>query len=178
MSVFERDEFDSPEFMAGLQRYFDQRRADTTSAPKPRRDWSFDSLDEQLNPQLYWRFFQKGGSTLAEHVEISRTFDQHVRSLQTQGFAYRVRFKDLSAVNDLTALFHHALDRLIKTVDNPHPDDRLGMEIRHPELEPIIVPFQRYKDLNSQLITRLFDEVIQSNTDVRLDAGRWTVDDI
>jgi hypothetical protein len=45
------------------------------------------------------------------------------------------------------------------------------MEIRHPELDPIIVPFQRYKNLNSQLITRLFDEVIQSNADVRLDVG-------
>jgi hypothetical protein len=61
--------------------------------------------------------------------------------LQTQGSAYRVRFKDLSAVNDLTALFHHALDRLIKSVDNSQLEDRLGMEIRHPDLDPIIVPF-------------------------------------
>jgi hypothetical protein len=171
MQTFEGDEFDTPEFVAGLQRYFDQRCADATPAPRPRRDWSFDSLDQQLNLQLYWRMFQKGKSTLADHVEISRTFDQYVRSLQTQGSAYRVRFKELSAVNDLTALFHHALDRLMKSVDNPQPDDRLGMEIRHSELDPIIVPFQRYKDLNSQLITRLFDEVIQSNADIRLDAG-------
>jgi hypothetical protein len=135
------DEFDSPEFIVGLQHYYDQRRVVEVRVPRPRRDWSFDLLNEQLNSQLYWRAFQKSGSTLAEHVEISRTFDQHVRSLQTQGSAYRVRFKDLSAVNDLTALFHHALDRLIKSVDNSQLEDRLGMEIRHPDLDPIIVPF-------------------------------------
>jgi hypothetical protein len=36
--------------------------------PRPCRDWSFDSLDKQLYLQLYWRTFQKGGSTLVEHA--------------------------------------------------------------------------------------------------------------
>lgn len=36
---------------------------------------------------------------------------------------------------------------------------------------PILIPFQRYGDLNTGVIVRLFDEVIQSNANIQLDRG-------
>jgi hypothetical protein len=57
--------------------------------PRPHRNWSFDSLDEAINPHLYFHPYQKGGA-LADHIEVSRTFDQHVRQFSVQGQAFRV----------------------------------------------------------------------------------------
>jgi hypothetical protein len=57
--------------------------------PRPHRNWSFDSLDEAINPHLYFQPYQHGG-VLADHIEVSRTFDQHIRKFNVQGQAFRV----------------------------------------------------------------------------------------
>jgi hypothetical protein len=110
------DEFDSPEFMEHMRLYLNARRSpavltDTSSyvssaclndsldealnphlydrPPRPHRNWSFDSLDEAIKPQLYFQPYQQGGA-LADHIDVSRTFDQHVRRFDVQGQAFRV----------------------------------------------------------------------------------------
>jgi hypothetical protein len=87
-------------------------------------------------------------------------------------------------VDDLNGLLHEALRQLIRQIDNPQPLDKCGLELRHPSLYPVIIPFQNYADLNTDVIIRLWDEIIQvfiiinslknifqSNTTVDLAAG-------
>jgi hypothetical protein len=64
-------------------------------------------------------------------------------------------------VDDLNELLHEAVRQLIRQLDNPHPLDKCGLELRHPSLYPVIIPFQNYADLNTDVIIRLWDEIIQ-----------------
>jgi hypothetical protein len=112
------DEFDSPEFMECMRLYLMAREGQSASAvmaeaqlsaaptaslndsldealnphlydspPRPHRNWSFDSLDEAINPHLYFQPYQHGG-VLADHIEVSRTFDQHIRKFNVQTIRY------------------------------------------------------------------------------------------
>lgn len=142
------DSFDTPEFRAHEEAFHRQRTLlDTATIARTQHlDWSFDSLDESINPQLYWSPIQTGGQ-IDDHIQITREFDQRVAMLNTVGTAFRVcpswllplhlqvRYHNLENVNDLMGLIHKSLDRLIRMIDNPQPQDRVGMQIVHPDLD-------------------------------------------
>ena len=100
------------------------------------------------------------GGNLKDHIEISRTYNQRVRLLRTEGSCFQARFINVDANQDILALVHTAIDLVLEQLHDPSATDMIGMDISHPNLDyPIIVPFQRHQQLNSNVITRLFDEV-------------------
>jgi hypothetical protein len=76
-------------------------------------------------------------------------------------FYAQVKFKNLDKVDDLNGLLHKALRQLIRQLDRPQPLDKCGLELRHPSLYPVIIPFKNYADLNTDVTIRLWDEIIQ-----------------
>ena len=50
------------------------------------------------------------------------------------------------------------------------PEDRVGLQIRHPGLDhPILIPFRRRDQIDAETILRHMEEVQQSNTTFHLD---------
>jgi hypothetical protein len=134
---------------------------------------SIDSLDGAINPELYWRGPLQTGGRLVDHIEISKTYKRCVKMLRTEGTAFRVsyspyslptpfqaRFKNMDATSDIVAVVREALHLLLQQIEDPQPDDKIGIQIRHPEIDPsILAPFQSYRQLNEEVIVRLFADV-------------------
>ncbi len=104
-------------------------------------------------------------------MTVSPEFENVVRKFRTTGRGFCVRFHDLDQVPDINQLLHDGLDRLLDTAfEDAGPNDRVGVEVNHPNLGfPILVPFRARQQLNTDTILRHVEQVQQSKRDVTID---------
>ena len=75
---------------------FTQDEIDGLNAPWPEAGVFLPEVLEEM-----WRPWEQQGGSIAEHVNVSNDFEQHVRRLNVTGRAHTIRFRNLENVEDI-----------------------------------------------------------------------------